>query len=221
MTKSFGPFLDSHVNVVMVLHTVVCMLCASQLQQTLKRFKGLTFDFTPASLKLCPAGEPGGEHEQCIKRNGMRQPSITDGNTSLFLKSNCSLAVAYSFVSPLSGTFNTDCKQRSLLAILIRSPLCNRRYFTLFFLTTQVCRVSCQLLHNWASKLEGCGDDHSRADLLIRNHTSYSKSHRKYIHEGLKEAGSCLAGWNHWLTDDTQWLNLPKTSPLTPQYSPK
>lgn len=76
-----------------------CMLHASQLQQTLKRFKGLTFDFTPASLKLCAAGEPGCEHEQCIKRNGMRQPSITDGNTSLFLKSNCSLAVAYSFVS--------------------------------------------------------------------------------------------------------------------------
>lgn len=127
----------------------------------------------------------------------MRQPSITDGNTFLFLKSNCSLAVAYSFVSPLSGTFNTDCKQHSPLAILIRSPLCNRRYFTLFFLTTQECGVSCQLLHNWTSKREGCAHDHSRADLLIRNHTSYSKRHRKYIHEGLKEAGSCLAGWNH------------------------
>lgn len=148
-------------------------------------------------MKLCPAVEPGSEHEQCIKRNGMRQPSITDDNTSLFLKSNCSLAVAYSFVSSLRRTFNTDCKQYSLLAILIRSPLCNRRYFTLFFLTTQECRVSCQLVHNWASKREGCGDNHSRADLLIRNHTSYPKSHGKYIHEGLKEADSCLAGWNH------------------------
>lgn len=42
MTQNFGPFLDLHVNVVMVLHTVVCVLRASQLQQTLKRFKGLT-----------------------------------------------------------------------------------------------------------------------------------------------------------------------------------
>lgn len=167
---------------------MVCILRATRLQQTLKRFKGLTFDFTPTSLKLFPAGEPGGEHEQCIKRNGMRQPSITDGNTSLILKSNCSLAVAYSFVSPLSGTFNTDCKQHFLMAILSRSPLCN----------SHIILVSCQLLHNWASKREGlAGGDHSRADLLIRNHASYSKSHRKYIHEGLKEASSCLAGWNH------------------------